>query len=100
MIKLIFKFLIVSALFLTNSLSEVITKIDISGNQRISDETIFVIGKINKSKSFDNNELNNVLKNLYESNFFKDIKISIDKGVLKINLVENPIIEDIQVTGI
>ncbi len=100
MIKLIFKFLIVSALFLTNSLSEVITKIDISGNQRISDETIFVIGKIEKSKSFDDNELNNVLKNLYESNFFKDIKISIDKGVLKINLVENPIIEDIQLTGI
>jgi len=100
MSKLIFKFLLISTLFISNSLSEVITKIDISGNQRISNETISVIGKISKGKSFNDNDLNNVLKNLYESNFFRDIKISVDNGTLKITLIENPIIEDIQLTGI
>ncbi len=100
MIKLIIKFLLVSTLFITSSFSEVITKIEISGNQRISDETISIIGKITKGKEFDENELNNVLKNLYESNFFRDIKISTDQSILKISLVENPIIEDIEITGI
>ena len=39
-------------------------------------------------------------KKLYESNFFSDIKINLKDNILKIDLVENPIIEDIEFTGV
>ena len=46
------------------------------------------------------NDLNNVLKKLYKTNFFKKIKLKIDNNTLLINVLENPIIENINYTGL
>ena len=53
--------------------SEVIQKIVIDGNQRISDETVLVYGKIdlNKKKGLFRKDLNEILQNLYSTNFFE-----------------------------
>ena len=40
------------------------------------------------------NKLNNILKNLYETNFFKDVNINF-KSNFNIICCENPIIENI-----
>ena len=55
---------------------------------------------ITLKKDFSSSDLNNSLKNLYETNFFSDVKLSIENGTLNIIVVENPIIEDIEVLGI
>ncbi len=98
--KILIKFLIFSILFLTNSFSENINDIKISGNKRISNETILLLADIENKKNLDNSQLNIALKKLYETNFFKDIKVSIDDGILNINIIENPIIENIEILGI
>ena len=100
MIKLFLKTVIIFLFFSSYSFSEKIKNIEITGNQRISNETILVLGNISKNKEFDNNSLNNALKKLYETNFFKDINISLNNGLLKIIVDENPIIEDIEITGV
>ena len=100
MLRLIFKIFVLLFFSISSLNSEIIKKIDISGNKRISNETVIIIGKISEGKSYDENSLNEVVKNLYESNFFSDIKIFFDNGIVKIDLIENPIIEDIQFTGI
>ena len=41
------------------------------GDQRISDETIKVLGDIKLNTKYDNDRLNTTLKNLYNSNFFQ-----------------------------
>tara|TARA_B000000441_G_C21698600_1_gene324382 strand:- start:725 stop:1003 length:279 start_codon:yes stop_codon:yes gene_type:complete len=92
MLRLIFKIFVLLFFSISSLNSEIIKKIDISGNKRISNETVIIIGKISEGKSYDENSLNEVVKNLYESNFFSDIKIFFDDGIIKINLVENPII--------
>ena len=93
--------IIVTLLFLTKvSYGELINKIEISGNKRISNETILVLGEISKAKDFTSDNLNNSLKKLYDTNFFKDINISLNNGLLKIIVDENPIIEDIEILGI
>ena len=79
--------------------SEVIEKIELKGNKRISQETILVLGDIPKGKNFNTTNLNNSLKKLYETNFFSDIQMNLNNGTLIINVVENPIIEDIEFTG-
>ena len=100
MIKLFLKIVVFFLFFSSYSFSEKIKNIEITGNQRISNETILVLGNISKNEEFDNNSLNNALKKLYETNFFKDINISLNNGLLKIIVDENPIIEDIEITGV
>lgn len=86
--------------FLTSLLfSEIIDKIEVTGNQRISKDTILVLGKIKLGEDFDNNKMNDSLKELYKTNFFDDIKINLTDGLLSILVIENPIIEDIELTG-
>ena len=88
--------------FLTSSISisEIIKKIEVNGNQRISKETVIVLGNININSEYNNERLNITLKNLYNSNFFSDVELDLSNGILTINLKENPIIEDIEITGI
>ena len=50
--------------------------------------------EINKQK------LNKILKNLYETNFFDNVTIEYDQNTLIINVIENPIIQNIFLDGI
>tara|TARA_B100001121_G_scaffold256689_1_gene234640 strand:+ start:1298 stop:3547 length:2250 start_codon:yes stop_codon:yes gene_type:complete len=99
MIKFFFKVLILLLLQNLSVSSEVIKKFDIKGNKRISDQTILVLGELSKDKDFSSTELNDSLRKLYKTNFFSDIKISLNNGILKVRVVENPIIEDIEILG-
>ncbi len=83
-----------------NVKADTINKITISGNKRISNETIEVLGGISNISEIRNEDLNDLLKKLYDTNFFEDIKISLNDGELQIKVIENPIIENIEITGI
>ena len=86
-------FLITFFLFYTNPLfAEVIKNIRIEGNERISDETIKVYGNIKINENVDELKINQIIKNLYSTNFFEDIKVSIQNQTLIINLNEYPVI--------
>jgi outer membrane protein insertion porin family len=100
MIKYILKILFVSLFLIGSSFSEIIKKIEITGNKRISRETIIVLGKINLNVDYSDNELNILTKRLYETEFFKDISVLLKEKTLLIDVIENPIVEDIQITGI
>ena len=100
MLKIFIKSILIYLLFTTLVFSEVIKNIDISGNKRISKETILVLSSIVEGEDFDKNRINDSLKKLYQTNFFKDIKINLENGLLKISVIENPIIENIEITGI
>ncbi len=100
MIKLLFRILILNILLINSSLSEVIKDINIKGNQRISNETILVLGDINIGSDYNSDELNNIIKKLYNTEFFENISINLNNNILNVTLIENPIIEDIQIDGI
>jgi outer membrane protein insertion porin family len=100
MIKNSIKILSIYFFLMTNLYSEIITNVDITGNQRISKSTILVLGNITLGDDFDDNKVNQSLKKLYESNFFKEINIKLKDGVVKIAVTENPIIESIVFSGV
>ncbi len=84
----------------TNYLSaEIIKKIDISGNDRVSDETVKVYGDFSINQNIDNVKINEIIKNLYSTNFFEDIKVSVSNNTLFVKLVEYPIINEIIIVG-
>ena len=80
--------------------SEIIKSIEIIGNERVSSETIKLFSKVNINETLDSNDLNDILKNLYDTNFFKDISLELISNTLKIKVDENPIIENITFNGI
>jgi len=84
-----YKYLILFFLFINTNLSaEVVQNITVSGNDRISKETIRVYGEIELNKNYSTPEVNKILKNLYKTEFFEDVKISLANGVLNIIVKE------------
>ena len=81
-----FKFflqLIIISIFLTfSSYAKNYEKIIINGNERISNETILVFAEIQDNKFLDENSINEILKKLYKSGFFKDINVKIENNNL------------------
>ena len=93
----IFLFFVISYL---PSYSKEIKNIIIKGNERISDDTIILFSEINTDASITNNQLNKILKNLYDSNFFEDVSVKMIDDRLIITVVEAPIIDKIEFIGI
>ena len=91
-----YKYLILFFLFINTNLSaEVVQNITVSGNDRISKETIRVYGEIELNKNYSTSEVNKILKNLYKTEFFEDVKISLTNGVLDIIVKEYPVTNSI-----
>ena len=95
-----FKFYI-SLFFLIflNLSAEIIQQVEVKGNNRISDETIKVYGEINLGEEYSSFKLNDVLKNLYKTEFFEDIKLTLTNGTLNVVVKEYPIINAIVFEG-
>tara|TARA_B100001057_G_scaffold74344_1_gene68899 strand:+ start:283 stop:2484 length:2202 start_codon:yes stop_codon:yes gene_type:complete len=80
--------------------SQIINQIEITGNKRISEATIKVLGEIKIGNDYNENELNIIIKNLYNTEFFENVSLELNDNILKIDLIENPIVEDIRIEGI
>ena len=100
LIKLItINFLLFSFFFLP-VLGDVIKKIEITGNERISDSTIEMFSSTSINDDLNSKTLNQIIKNLYDTNFFKDISVNFSNNTLFINVLENPIIQNVTYEGI
>ena len=100
MLRIFLKITLLLFLFLSNSFGDVVNSVDVLGNKRLSKESIMMFGKININKDYTNEDLNLILKDLYSTDFFKQIDLSIKDKKLLIKVLENPIIEDIQINGV
>src|SRR6056300_1823025 len=80
--------------------SEILEKIEVSGNERVNSETIKLFANIKLGDDLSDDNLNKILKNLYDTGFFKDINIQFSNNTLILNVVENPIITNINISGI
>ena len=88
-------------LFLTTLLfAKPINELIIKGNERISSETIKVFSGFSKGDDINQNDLNDIIKSLYETNFFKNVTIEIVNNNLIITVKENPIIQEVVIEGI
>ena len=104
MIKLSIKNKLLVILFFlfstTFSSAEIVKKIIIEGNERVNYQTVEIFGKVKIGDDLDKKDLNQILKNLYETNFFKDVNLYLKDSILTINLKENPIIQNLIIKGI
>ena len=86
------KIVILSVFFLNfiflNLHSEIIKYVKVSGNKRISEETIKVYGNIKIGEDYNESNLNSILQDLYKTNFFENINVEIKNNILLIQVQE------------
>ncbi len=93
-------YIVITFSFLHSAYAEIVTKIDVSGNERISDETIVLFSGIKLNQNINQTDLNNIIKKLYETSFFEDISITFQENILSFKVKENPLIQSISFEGI
>lgn len=97
--KKFFLFISLFLLFISPLKAEKIKEIIIEGNQRVSDETIILYGKIEKNKDYSEIDLNRILENLYSTDFFENIQIKLSNGILRVDINEHPVINELILVG-
>ena len=100
MFKFFIKFILIYFVFLIDVNAESVKKIIILGNDRISKDTIILFSEIALDENLNNDDLNNIVKKLYNTSFFKDVSVSLINTNLKITVVENPIIQNLKIDGV
>ena len=98
--NLLLLYLVSSFLFFQLASADKINKIIVQGNDRISSETIIMFSDVKEDIEIDTEKLNLILKNLYNTNFFKDVSVAINDNILIIDVIEFPIIQEIKFNGI
>ena len=87
-------------LFFNISNAEIVNKIVINGNERVSDETIIVFSAVKLGDTINAEKLNQIVNSLYDSNFFDNISTSFNNQELTITVKESPIINKVEFQGI
>ena len=98
--KLLLPLLVLFSLLCVKSYAVIINDIEVKNNERISKETIITYGKIQLNKDYSQDDLNLIIKNLYDTNFFNDISLTLEGNKLVIDISENKIIQKVIVEGI
>ena len=98
--NLLIKIIAIFFFLLSFANAETLKKFEISGNKRISDQTIIIFSEIKINEEITKTKLDEVIKRLYKTSFFKDINLSFENQTLFLKVEENPIIEKLEITGI
>ena len=77
----------------------IIKEISVEGTQRIDIETVISYSDISKGTAYTDELGNQVLKKLFDTNLFSNIKVSFFKNTLNIEINENPTINFVSFEG-
>ena len=97
--KKFFLIIIFYTLLCVSSYSEIVNKVDTQGNVRISKETIVIFADITLGKNYERDDVNLIIKKLYDSSFFSNISAKLTNNILTIIVKENPIVSSIVFSG-
>ena len=98
-LRFIFLYLFLQNITLVYADDIIVKKIDIIGEQRLSELFIKKFVPDLKNGIFKNEDLNDLTKNLYMTGFFSNVKVNFNKGTLEIIIKELPIINNISFSG-
>ena len=98
--KNILLFLLLIVFIFGSANAEVVKDVKVENNKRVSKESIIAFGNIKLGTDYNEKEINDILIDLYNTNFFSDIKLNVVNGILIVNVKEKKIIQSITLEGI
>ena len=99
-IKKIFYLLLFLSLNYNSAYADILKKFKITGNDRLAKETVIMFSELEIGNNVNQNDLNLSMKNLYNTNYFKNIEMIFNNNILEIKVDENPIIQNIKIEGV
>jgi len=103
MLKIMSKYFLFFIIFLfkiTFVNAEIVKSISVNGNNRISDKTVIIFSKVNIGDELIINDLNEIINNLYATDFFKNVSVNLKNNILKINVIENKLVQSLTINGV
>ena len=76
-----------------------VADVRLQGLQRVSAGTVFNLIPVSVGDSIDELGVRNLVRQLFSSGYFRDIRVARDDGVLILTFVERPAIESIEIDG-
>jgi len=80
--------------------AEIINSISVTGNDRITDKTVIIFSNVNVGDDLTNDDLNQIIQNLYTTDFFKNVSVKLKDNILSIDVRENYLIQSIKIDGV
>lgn len=77
----------------------VLSRIDITGNQRMDTESVRILANVKIGDDINSESVNRIAKKLQTSGYFSSVSVKNDGSILKISVVESPIINMVTVEG-
>ena len=93
-------FIIFLVLISFNAKASTLQEIIVQGNNRIPTETIKMFSNVNIGQNINEISINKILKDLYDTYYFENVSVEINDRIILINVVELPIIENINYDGV
>ena len=88
LLKLLVNPILLIVCFISFAQSEIVKTVEINGNDRISNETIIMFSSLKIGKDYNEDDLNELLKDLYDTRFFKNVSVLIKNNKILINVIE------------
>ena len=82
-----------------NANATVVSRIDVTGNQRMDAESVRILADVKSGNDINSERVNNIAKTLQSSGYFEKVDVKLNGNVLKINVVESPIVNMVTVEG-
>ena len=79
--------------------SDIITEIAVEGSQRVDPDTVISYMQLKVGDRYEREKLDESLKSLFSTGYFRDVKFSRDGSVLVVEVKENPVINRIAFEG-
>jgi len=98
--KFLILIILLSNILLSSVSAEIIKDVKIKNNLRVSKESIISFGNIKIGSDYSENQLNQILIDLYDTNFFSDIKLKVENNILIIDVKERKIIQTVIIEGV
>ncbi len=95
-----FLFLLIFFIKISFANAEIIKSINVSGNDRITNETVIIFSKVNVGDDLLINDLNDIILNLYSTDFFKNVSVNLKNNVLSIDVIENNLVQSVEINGV
>jgi len=77
----------------------VVQQVEFNGLERVTKETALSYISVKEGQSLTAAQVRQVIKSLFATGFFRDVRVVQEGGVLKINVIERPSIAEIKLEG-
>ncbi len=85
--------------FVGSANAAVVSRIDVKGNQRMDAESVRILANVKAGDNINSEHINNIAKDLQASGYFEKVDVKLNNGILKIDVVESPVVNMVTVEG-